>query len=49
MLVEAIPHQQFIEQTKGLQAIIRTGEFTPYVMSSWFQVYGDLIYKEVLT
>ena len=28
--VEAIPHQQFKERTKGSRAVIRTGEFTPY-------------------
>lgn len=30
LLVEAIPHQEFKERTKGSRAIIRTGEFTPY-------------------
>ena len=28
--VEAIPHEQFKEQTKNSRAIIRTGEFTPF-------------------
>jgi D-ribose pyranase len=28
--IDFIPHQQFKELTKSSQAIIRTGEFTPY-------------------
>lgn len=28
--IETVPHQEFKEQTRSAQAVIRTGEFTPY-------------------
>lgn len=28
--IETVPHQNFKEQTRSAQAVIRTGEFTPY-------------------